>query len=149
MSIRHLILAVCTTTALAHITVAQESQTQPPPREAPPAECPAPSMTMRNPTQSGQPMATTMTEAQRGYLQSMMKMRGPMQAGITAKDPDLAFICGMIPHHQGAVDMAEVVLRTGNDPKARKFAEKVIRDQGREIAWMRDWLKTYAREHGK
>jgi uncharacterized protein (DUF305 family) len=61
-----------------------------------------------------------------------------------AKDPDVAFICGMIPHHQSAIDMAQVVLKSGENPEARTFAEQVIRDQGREIAEMKDWLNKYA-----
>jgi len=77
-----------------------------------------------------------------------MDMQGPMQMGIMANDPDVAFICGMIPHHQGAVDMAEVVLKTGHNPEARRFAEQVIREQGREINWMEDWLKKYAKKEG-
>lgn len=85
-----------------------------------------------------------LSEAQKGYLQSMMNMRGPMQMGIMAHDPDVGFICGMIPHHQGAVDMAEVVLKTGHNAEAKRFAEQVIKEQGQQIGWMKDWLKKYA-----
>jgi uncharacterized protein (DUF305 family) len=94
-------------------------------------------------SQKGQRMANS-SEAQKGYLQSMMKMRGPMRMGIMANDPDVGFICGMIPHHQGAVDMAEVVLKTGHDAEAKRFAEQVIKEQGQQIGWMKDWLKRYA-----
>jgi uncharacterized protein (DUF305 family) len=73
----------------------------------------------------------------------------PMMAGIMAKDPDVAFICGMIPHHQSAIDMAQVVLKSGENPEARTFAEQVIRDQGREIAEMKDWLNKYAEKRGR
>src|SRR5437899_2217493 len=48
--------------------------------------------------QGASPDRRGMTDAQTGYLQSMVKMRGPMQAGIMAQDPDVGFICGMIPH---------------------------------------------------
>lgn len=57
---------------------------------------------------------------------------------------DRDFVAGMIPHHQGAIDMAEVELKYGKDPKAREFAAKIIEAQKAEIEEMNAWLK----EHG-
>jgi uncharacterized protein (DUF305 family) len=71
------------------------------------------------------------------------------QKPTMAKDPDVAFICGMIPHHQAVIDLAQAVLKSGDDPEARTFAEQVIRDQGREIAGMKDWLQKYAETKGR
>jgi len=58
-------------------------------------------------------------------------------------NPDVDFIAGMIPHHQGAVDAARIVLEHGTDPDVRTFAEQVIAAQEAEIAWMTDWLSKH------
>jgi uncharacterized protein (DUF305 family) len=56
-------------------------------------------------------------------------------------NPDVDFVRGMIPHHQGAVDMAEIVLKHGKDPQIRKLARDIIKAQKAEIAMMRGWLE--------
>ena len=76
------------------------------------------------------------TKAFETAMGSMMK---GMMATPTAK-PDLDFMQGMMPHHQGAVDMAKVVLQYGKDAEVKTLAEAVIKAQESEIALMKDWI---------
>lgn len=67
------------------------------------------------------------------------KMHQSMAIEMTG-DADADFVRGMIPHHEGAVEMAKIVLQYGKDPKVKKLAEGIIAAQEEEIAWMKDWL---------
>lgn len=75
------------------------------------------------------------------YQAAMMKMHENQQIEFTG-DPDRDFVKHMIPHHQGAIDMARVELHYGRDPEIRKLAEKIIADQQKEIRVMQKWLDT-------
>ena len=69
------------------------------------------------------------------------KMTKAMDGIEPTGDPDRDFLTMMIPHHQGAIDMAEVQLKHGKNPEVRAMAEKIISDQKREIAEMEKMLK--------
>lgn len=74
------------------------------------------------------------------YKAANTKMHKDMDIAFTG-DTDADFVRGMIPHHQGAIDMARVMLAHGKDPALKKLATSIIADQEKEIAMMRDWLK--------
>jgi len=78
--------------------------------------------------------------ATKAYKDANAKMHKDMDIAYSG-DADADFVRGMIPHHQGAIDMAKVVLAHGKDPEIRKLAEGVIRDQEKEVTMMREWLK--------
>jgi uncharacterized protein (DUF305 family) len=84
------------------------------------------------------------TPSTAAYKQAMDSMHAAMmQAGYTG-DADIDFARNMIPHHQGAVDMAAILLRTGRDRDLNKMAWDIIRSQGQEIARMQRFLDTHA-----
>ena len=56
-------------------------------------------------------------------------------------NPDIDFARGMIPHHQGAIDMAKIVVAFGKDPEIRKLAEEIVKAQESEINFMQSWLQ--------
>ncbi|ANN67058.1 DUF305 domain-containing protein [Bordetella bronchialis] len=63
-----------------------------------------------------------------------------MMAGMEARpsgDIDQDFVAMMIPHHQGAIDMAQAELRYGKNEQLRRIAQEIIVDQQQEIAAMR------------
>lgn len=58
---------------------------------------------------------------------------------------DAGFMAGMIPHHQGAIDMAKVYLKYGKNPELKKLCEDIISAQTKEIAFMQAKLQKAAK----
>jgi uncharacterized protein (DUF305 family) len=69
----------------------------------------------------------------------MMTMHRDMHVPYSG-DPDRDFAAMMVPHHQGAVDMALLELRYGHDPRLRRLAQGIIVEQRQEIAVMLSFL---------
>jgi len=74
------------------------------------------------------------------YLAENQAAMDKMMAGMAAKpsgNVDTDFAAMMIPHHQGAIDMAVAELRHGRNPQLRRIAQEIIVDQQQEIAAMK------------
>ena len=76
----------------------------------------------------------------KAYETAMAVMMKNMMVPYTG-DADVDFIKAMIPHHQGAIDMAKVALQFAKDPEVLKLAQDVVAAQEGEIASMTEWLK--------
>ncbi|MFZ5673167.1 MAG: CopM family metallochaperone [Pseudomonadota bacterium] len=78
-----------------------------------------------------------------GYEKEMMsahkKMMEDMMAMKPTGNPDKDFVMMMVPHHQGAIDMAEVQLKYGKDPELKKMAQDIIDAQKKEIEQFQKW----------
>lgn len=85
------------------------------------------------------PPAVSASPSTAAFKAANDKMHAGMDIAFTG-DADADFVKGMIPHHQGAVEMAKVVLQYGKDPKLKKLARDIIRAQDKEIAFMKRWL---------
>ncbi|WP_210521395.1 CopM family metallochaperone [Hymenobacter terricola] len=64
-------------------------------------------------------------------------------SGASPDDIDASFAAMMLPHHQGAVDMARLQLLYGKDPVLRRLAQSIIAEQQVEIQQMQAWLRQH------
>ena len=81
-----------------------------------------------------------MSDMLKDYTESMTAMHEEMMKGMAYNDPDTAFAQGMLGHHIGAVDMAQIELKYGTDDEMRKLAQDIIDAQQSEIQQMKAWL---------
>ncbi len=99
----------------------------------------APAAAKASPASQNAP-STQNSSSTKAFEAANAKMHHGMAIAFSG-DADIDFIRGMIPHHQGAIDMAKVVLAHGKDTQTRKLAQDIIAAQEKEIAMMQDWLK--------
>ena len=76
--------------------------------------------------------------------EAMERMHAGMMSAPVTGDPEHDFLSQMIPHHQGAIDMAKAVLGSTEDPAIRNLAQSIITEQSYEIALMRSMLAASA-----
>jgi uncharacterized protein (DUF305 family) len=89
----------------------------------------------------GMTMKPATSPADKAFAASMKTMMN----GKTTGKPDADFVLMMIPHHQGAIDMAKVELQYGTDPELRQLATDIVAAQEKEIAQMKAWLEKNGR----
>lgn len=77
------------------------------------------------------------------FAAANQRMMEQMHAQAPTGDADYDFVTGMIPHHQGAIDMAKVLLEGRSDETLRELAEAIVKAQDTEITQMRAWLESY------
>ena len=85
-------------------------------------------------------MMEGMSEGHQAMMADVGAMHNDMMAAMMAEDFDVAFICGMIPHHQGALAMANAALEYAEDEWVKEIAQEIVDAQEREIAEMLEWL---------
>jgi uncharacterized protein (DUF305 family) len=90
------------------------------------------------------PVAGTPAASERTFYSEMVEVDARMHEGMAVAptgDVDRDFARMMIPHHQGAIDMARVLLKYGHDERLKRLAQAIIVEQGQEIAYMHALLE--------
>ncbi len=126
-----LCLAIMLSLALPHLASAQQTQQGHQGHQhhgADAGKAPAPFM-----ASTSKPFATLMDDA-------MAVMDYGMKRALMNGVPEHDFVVMMIPHHQGAIDMAKALLLSTRDPEMRNLAQAIITEQQNEIRLMQTWL---------
>jgi hypothetical protein len=74
---------------------------------------------------------------------SMSVMHKGTHSAPHTGNPDRDFVTMMIPHHQGAIDMAKAILLYGKDEQLKRLAQEIIADQQNEVQLMQLWLSKH------
>jgi uncharacterized protein (DUF305 family) len=86
-----------------------------------------------------------MSEADRGYMKAMQTMQQSMMKMEMTGDPSGDFARMMIPHHQSAIDMADILLAQKDvDAEIKAMAEKMKAEQAKEIEQLKTWLESHS-----
>jgi uncharacterized protein (DUF305 family) len=91
-------------------------------------------------TPDAQPISGASVKSEVAFLAQNNTAMNKMMAGMAAKptgDVDHDFVAMMVPHHQGAIDMAQAELRYGHNQQLKTIAQEIIVDQLKEIQFMR------------
>jgi uncharacterized protein (DUF305 family) len=128
---RRFVLAIGALTFLPIATVAI-AQTPASPDKSGAAKA-APPKDQMTPGMPGMGASGNMHETMTGMMKNMESMK-------TTGDTDRDFAMMMKVHHQGAIDMAQMQLKNGKDPKMRAMAKRIIDEQKKEIKQFDEWL---------
>ena len=107
---------------------------------------PATAQTTTSPPAMQMPAAPS--PGSKALADAMARMSAAMNVPATG-NVDRDFVAQMIPHHQGAIDMAEAELRYGDDPTMRALARRIVAAQTREIAEMKRWQVKHGEKHAQ
>lgn len=144
-SLNRLLMAAAATALLGGTALAQQSQpgsTGPAPAASmPPTSGSAMKGSSENQGGKGQgpAMALSHNAADMEFMRDMKTMQKQMSEVQMTGNPDQDFVSMMIPHHQGAINMARVELKYGKSRYLKKMAKKIISSQTREIKKMSKW----------
>jgi Ca2+-binding EF-hand superfamily protein len=92
------------------------------------------------PVREGRQMEHTSSESAQAYMDAMQAMMDGMASMEMTGDPARDFALMMIPHHQSAIDMAEVLLQHSDDPDLTRLANEIVSAQQAEIEFLQNWL---------
>jgi uncharacterized protein (DUF305 family) len=90
-------------------------------------------------------MSAMMADFQKEFMDGMHKTMPLMMGGMMKDDADVAFVCGMIAHHMGAIEMSKTELKYGKNEEAKAMAQTIIDAQLKEIEEMSMWVEANAK----